>query len=37
MIAGAALANRAILVTHNTQEFSRVSSLTLVDWFQGSE
>ena len=32
LIAGTALANRAILVTHNTQEFSRVSNLTLVDW-----
>lgn len=33
LIAGTALANRAILVTHNTQEFSRVSNLTLDDWY----
>ncbi len=33
LIAGTALANRAILITHNTQEFSRVSNLTLDDWY----
>jgi tRNA(fMet)-specific endonuclease VapC len=29
LIAGTALANRAILVTHNSQEFSWVSNLSL--------
>ena len=33
MIAGTALANNAILVTHNTKEFSRINSLSLEDWF----
>ena len=33
LIAGTALANRAILITHNTQEFSRISTLTLEDWY----
>ena len=33
MIAGTALANNAILVTHNTKEFSRIDSLSLEDWF----
>ena len=33
LIAGTALANQAILVTHNTQEFSRVPSLMLDDWY----
>lgn len=31
-IAAIALANACILVTHNTQEFSRVPSLLLEDW-----
>lgn len=33
LIAGTALAHRAILVTHNTREFKRVSKLELVDWY----
>lgn len=33
LIAGTALANRMTLVTHNTQEFSRVFNLTLEDWY----
>ena len=33
MIAGTAIANKAILVTHNTKEFSRIESLLLEDWF----
>ena len=32
MIAGTALANNAILVTHNTKEFSRIDGLHLEDW-----
>jgi tRNA(fMet)-specific endonuclease VapC len=33
LIAGTALSHARILVTHNTQEFSRVSNLQLADWF----
>ena len=33
LIAGTALAHQAILVTHNTAEFSRVNKLQLEDWF----
>lgn len=33
LIAGTALANRAVLITHNTREFSRVSNLALEDWY----
>lgn len=33
LIAGAAYANNATLVTHNTKEFSRVKNLKLADWF----
>ena len=32
MIAGTALANNAILVMHNTKEFSRIDGLHLEDW-----
>ncbi len=32
-IAGTTLAHNAILVTHNTREFSRVVGLELADWF----
>ena len=31
-IAAIALANDLVLVTHNTQEFSRISGLRIVDW-----
>ena len=33
LIAGTALANNAILVTHNTKEFERVPGLQMEDWF----
>ena len=33
LIAGTALSHNAILVTHNTNEFSRVKNLKLVDWY----
>ena len=33
LIAGTALANDAILVTHNTKEFRRVKGLQLTDWY----
>ncbi len=33
LIAGTALANRGILVTHNTTEFARVKGLVIEDWF----
>lgn len=32
-IAGTAIANDLILVTHNTKEFNRVDGLRLTDWF----
>lgn len=33
LIAGTALANNAILVTHNIKEFERVSNLQIEDWY----
>ncbi len=35
LIAATARANDAVLVTHNTREFSRVTGLRLVDWEAG--
>jgi tRNA(fMet)-specific endonuclease VapC len=32
LIAGTAVSRNAVLVTHNTKEFSRVKGLRLVDW-----
>ncbi len=33
LIAGTALANHLMLITHNTKEFSRVDRLDVEDWF----
>jgi tRNA(fMet)-specific endonuclease VapC len=33
LIAGTAIALQSTLVTHNVKEFSRVSGLTIVDWY----
>jgi len=33
LIAGTAIANRAVLVTHNTREFGRVPGLEVIDWY----
>jgi tRNA(fMet)-specific endonuclease VapC len=33
LIAGTALANKAILVTHNTKEFGRIPGIVLEDWY----
>ena len=33
LIAATAMANNAILVTHNTKEFRRIRGLKTVDWF----
>ena len=33
LIAGIALSNHSILVTHNTREFKRVNGLELEDWY----
>ena len=32
LIAGTALCNNAVLVTHNTKEFCRIEGLTVEDW-----
>ena len=34
LIAATTLANQGVLVTHNTKEYERISSLTLQDWTQ---
>lgn len=33
LIAGTVMANKGILVTHNTREFSRINSIKLEDWY----
>ena len=33
LIAGTALANKGVLVTHNTGEFERIAGLELEDWY----
>lgn len=33
LIAGTAMANRCILVTHNCQEFKRIKGLQVIDWY----
>ncbi len=33
LIAGTAVSNKGILVTHNTKEFERIEGLQLEDWF----
>jgi tRNA(fMet)-specific endonuclease VapC len=33
LIAGIAVTLQATLVTHNVDEFSRVSGMTIVDWY----
>ena len=33
LIAGTAIANRAVLITHNTREFGRVPGLEVIDWY----
>ena len=33
LIAGTALCANAVLVTHNTREFSRIEGLAIEDWF----
>jgi tRNA(fMet)-specific endonuclease VapC len=33
LIAGTALANKSVLVTHNTSEFERIEGLQLEDWY----
>ena len=33
LIAGTALANKGVLVTHNTNEFERIAGLQLEDWY----
>jgi len=34
LIAGTALANNKILVTHNTREFNRIPNLRIEDWWE---
>jgi tRNA(fMet)-specific endonuclease VapC len=34
LIAATALANQAILVTHNTKEFGRIPQLQIEDWYE---
>jgi len=34
LIAGTALANQGVLVTHNIKEFSRISKLKLENWYE---
>jgi len=36
LIAATALANNAVLVTHNQREFSRVPDLGIEDWYESS-
>jgi tRNA(fMet)-specific endonuclease VapC len=33
LIAGTAMANQATLVTHNVDEFNRIKSLNVIDWY----
>lgn len=33
LIAGTALANKGVLVTHNTSEFERIEGLQIEDWY----
>jgi tRNA(fMet)-specific endonuclease VapC len=33
LIGGSAVANQAILVTHNTKEFERIENLGIEDWY----
>lgn len=33
LIAGTAVANQSVLVTHNTKEFGRIKKLQLEDWY----
>ena len=33
LIAGTALSNKSVLVTHNTNEFGRIVGLQLEDWY----
>ena len=33
LIAGVAMSNKGILVTHNTKEFERIEGLQIEDWF----
>ena len=33
LIAGTALSNKGVLITHNTKEFERIEGLSIEDWF----